>query len=98
MNGEGMTIFEQLHSRQSFRFPQELVLLESRLDELVKDGLIRELPPDGRDVFEAFDRVFVEVESGIAFGLTRPDPPYYGNWEEVDVDNYRLYKIKQPWM
>ena len=41
---------------------------------------------------------FVELESGIAFGLTMPDPPYYGNWEEVDVDSYRLYIFKQPWM
>jgi hypothetical protein len=93
-----MRIFEQLHPRQSFRSPQEIVLLESRLDELVKDGSIRELPPDGRDVFKAFDRAFVEVESGIAFGLTKPDPPYYGNWTEVDVDSYGLYIFKQPWM
>ncbi|MGA2049733.1 MAG: hypothetical protein ABSG96_18700 [Terracidiphilus sp.] len=73
-------------------------MLERRLDELVKDGSIRELPPDGRDVFKAFNRVFVEKRSGIAFGLAMPDPPYYGNWEEVDVDSYRLYVFKQPWM
>jgi hypothetical protein len=98
MIGEYMTIFEQLHPRQSFRSPQEVVLLESRLDELVKDGSIREIPPDGRDVFKAFNRVFVELYSGFTFGLTKPDPPFYGNWEEVDVDNYRFYKFKQPWM
>jgi len=93
-----MTVFEKLHPRQSFRSPQEIVLLERRPDELVKNGSIKELPPDGRDVFKAFDRVFVEKYSGIAFGLTRPDPPYYGNWEEVDVDKYRVYIFKQPWM
>ncbi len=99
-----MTIFEQLHPRQSFRHPQEIVVLERRLDQLIKDGSIREIPPDGRDVFKAFDRVFVELYSGITFGLTKPDPPYYGNWEEVDVDSYRcrIFKrpriSKEPWM
>lgn len=93
-----MTIFEQLHPRQSFRSPQEIVLLESRLNELVKDGSIRELPPDGRDVFTAFSRVFVEKRTGIAFGLAMPDPPFYGNWEEVEVDSYRRHIFKQPWM
>jgi hypothetical protein len=98
MTGNDMTIFEQLHPRHNFRSWEEVASLESRLDELVKDGSIREIPPDERDFFKAFNRVFVEVESGITFGLTKPDPPYHGNWEEVDVDNYRLYRFKQPWM
>lgn len=98
MIGEEMTIFEQLHPRQSFRSPQEVILLESRLDELLKDGSIREIPLDDRDVSIAFDRVFVELKSGIAFGLTMPDPPYYGNWEEVTADNYRRHIFKQPWV
>ena len=98
MIGEEMTIFEQLHPRQSFRSPQEVILLESRLDELIKDGSIREIPLDDRDVSIAFDRVFVELKSGIAFSLTMPDPPYYGNWEEVTADNYRRHIFKQPWV
>ncbi len=40
-----MTIFEQLHPRQDFKSPQEIVVLERRLDQLIKDGSIRELPP-----------------------------------------------------
>ena len=56
-----MSIFEQLHPGQDFKSPQEIVVLERRLDQLIKDGSIREIPPDGRDVFKAFDRVFVEL-------------------------------------
>ncbi len=59
MIGEDMTIFEQLHPREDFKSPQEIVVLERRLDQLIKDGSIRELPPDGRDVFKAFSRVEV---------------------------------------
>jgi hypothetical protein len=98
MNRDDMTIFEQLHPREDFKSPQEIVVLESRLDELVKDGSIRELPPDDRDVFKAYDRVFVELYSGITFGLAKPDPPFYGEWREVNVDSFRLHIFKQPWM
>jgi hypothetical protein len=98
MTGDDMTIFEQLHPREDFKSPQEIVVLESRLDELVKDGSIRELSPDGHDVFKAFSRVFVEVESGITFGLAKPDPPFYGKWRKVNVDSFRRRIFKQPWM
>ena len=33
-----MTIFEQLHPREDFKSPQEIVVLERRLDQLIKDG------------------------------------------------------------
>ena len=98
MIGEDMTIFEQLHPREDFKSPQEIVVLERRLDQLIKDGSIRELPPDGRDVFNAFSRVFVELYSGITFGLAKPDPPFYGEWREVNVDGFRRHVFKQPWM
>jgi len=98
MIGEDMTIFEQLHPREDFKSPQEIVVLERRLDQLIKDGSIRELPPDGRDVFKAFSRVFVELYSGITFGLAKPEPPFYGEWREVNVDSFRLHIFKQPWM
>jgi hypothetical protein len=98
MIGEDMTIFEQLHARQDFKSPQEIVVLERRLGQFIKDGSIREIPPDGRDVFKAFDRVFVELYSGIAFGLAKPDPPFYGEWTEVDVDSFRRHIFQQPWM
>ncbi len=98
MIGEDMTIFEQLHPREDFKSPQEIVVLERRLDHLIKNGSIREIPPDGRDVFKAYDRVFVELYSGITFGLAKPDPPFYGKWREVNVDSFRLHIFKQPWM
>ena len=93
-----MTIFEQLHPTDDFRSWEEVDLLESRLEELVKDGSIREIPPDGRDVFKAYHRVFEEVKSGITFGLAKPDPPFHGDWTEVDVDSFRRHIFKQPWM